>query len=81
LLDEPSSGLDHDETIEIAATLRQINAERGVAILLVEHDVEMVRSLVQRVVVLDFGSVIASGATEEVFANSTVRKAYLGDLV
>ena len=81
LLDEPSSGLDHNETIELAQRMREVNRERGVAILLVEHDVEMVRSLVNRVVVLDFGSVIASGPTDEVFANSTVRKAYLGDLV
>jgi branched-chain amino acid transport system ATP-binding protein len=81
LLDEPSSGLDHDETQELAERMREVNRERGTAILLVEHDVDMVRSLVERVVVLDFGSVIASGTTAEVFADSAVRKAYLGDMV
>ena len=55
--------------------------ERGIAILLVEHDVEMVRSFVERVFVLDFGTLIASGPTDEVFADAAVRKAYLGDMV
>jgi branched-chain amino acid transport system ATP-binding protein len=81
LLDEPSSGLDHHETIELAEKLREVNAKRGAAILLVEHDVEMVRSLVSRVFVLDFGTLIASGPTDEVFAESAVRRAYLGDIV
>jgi branched-chain amino acid transport system ATP-binding protein len=81
LLDEPSSGLDHRETIELAAKLREVNEQRGAAILLVEHDVEMVRSLVTRVFVLDFGTLIAHGPTEEVFAETAVRRAYLGDLV
>ena len=81
LLDEPSSGLDHHETIELAAKLREVNAKRGAAILLVEHDVEMVRSLVSRVFVLDFGTLIASGPTDDVFAEAAVRRAYLGDIV
>ena len=55
--------------------------EQGIAILLVEHDVDFVRSLVQRVFVLDFGTLIASGPTAEVFADDAVRRAYLGDLV
>jgi branched-chain amino acid transport system ATP-binding protein len=81
LLDEPSSGLDHVESQDLGQKLREVNAERGTAILLVEHDVDLVRSLVSRVVVLDFGVVIASGQTDEVFADSAVRRAYLGDLV
>jgi branched-chain amino acid transport system ATP-binding protein len=81
LLDEPSSGLDRGETEELAGTLREVQRDRGVAILLVEHDVELVRNLVERVFVLDFGTLIASGPTESVFADAAVRKAYLGDLV
>jgi branched-chain amino acid transport system ATP-binding protein len=81
LLDEPSSGLDRRETDALARTLLDVHRERGTAILLVEHDVDLVRSFVQRVFVLDFGTVIASGRTEEVFADSAVRRAYLGDLV
>ncbi|HEY3832653.1 MAG TPA: ABC transporter ATP-binding protein [Acidimicrobiia bacterium] len=81
LLDEPSSGLDHRETAELADVLRLVNRERGAAILLVEHDVEMVTQLVERVFVLDFGTVIASGPTQEVFADANVRRAYIGDVV
>jgi branched-chain amino acid transport system ATP-binding protein len=81
LLDEPSSGLDRTETEELARVLRSVHAERGIAILLVEHDVEFVRGLVERVYVLDFGTLIASGPTDDVFSDAAVRKAYLGDLV
>jgi len=81
LLDEPSSGLDRDETAQLEQTLLAVHRERKIAILLVEHDVELVRSFVQRVYVLDFGTLIASGPTQQVFADDAVRKAYLGDLV
>jgi branched-chain amino acid transport system ATP-binding protein len=81
LLDEPSSGLDRGETAVLAETLRVVQREQGIAILLVEHDVELVRDLVERVFVLDFGTLIASGETASVFADSAVRKAYLGDVV
>jgi branched-chain amino acid transport system ATP-binding protein len=81
LLDEPSSGLDRQETDELAETLRTVQHGQGIAILLVEHDVDLVRNLVERVFVLDFGTMIASGPTSAVFADSAVKKAYLGDLV
>ena len=79
LLDEPSSGLDRDETRALATTLRDIQAERGFAVLLVEHDVELVASFTERTYVLDFGQLIASGATADVMTNEAVRAAYLGD--
>ncbi len=78
LLDEPSSGLDHRETEALSEVLRTLNEESGVAILLVEHDVPMVRGLVSHVFVLDFGTMIASGSTEAVFNDVGVRRAYLG---
>jgi branched-chain amino acid transport system ATP-binding protein len=81
LLDEPSSGLDREETELLGAKLLAVQKEQGVAILLVEHDVDFVRSLVQRIFVLDFGTLIAAGPTAEVFADDAVRRAYLGDLV
>jgi branched-chain amino acid transport system ATP-binding protein len=81
LLDEPSSGLDRTETADLARTLRAVQEERDFAILLVEHDVELVRQLVERVFVLDFGTLIASGPTHDVFADAAVRKAYLGDSI
>ena len=78
LLDEPSSGLDVGETEVVIERLREVNQQRGIAILLVEHDVEMVRSLAQRVYVLDFGTLIASGSTSDVFGDVNVQRAYLG---
>jgi branched-chain amino acid transport system ATP-binding protein len=78
LLDEPSSGLDGDETAAMGAVLAQVCAERQVSILLVEHDVELVRSVTSRLYVLDFGTLIAEGPTAEVLGDQAVRKAYLG---
>jgi ABC-type branched-subunit amino acid transport system ATPase component len=80
LLDEPSSGLDHHETEELVATLRTVQQERETAVLLVEHDVEMVRAFASRLYVLEFGTVIAEGPTAEVMRDDTVRKAYLGEI-
>jgi ABC-type branched-subunit amino acid transport system ATPase component/ABC-type branched-subunit amino acid transport system permease subunit len=81
LLDEPSSGLDRVETQQLADALAQVVAERGVSMLLVEHDVEMVLGLSSTITVLDFGEVIAVGTPEEIRASATVRAAYLGDEV
>ncbi|HVX17172.1 MAG TPA: ABC transporter ATP-binding protein [Acidimicrobiales bacterium] len=80
LLDEPSSGLDRSETAALTETLRNVHRERGAAVLLVEHDVEMVRQFVERIYVLDFGTVIAEGPTAEVLNDRRVREAYLGEL-
>jgi branched-chain amino acid transport system ATP-binding protein len=78
MLDEPSSGLDRRETHALTETLRLVHAERGTAVLLVEHDVEMVENLVDSISVLDFGTLIASGATADVLADENVQRAYLG---
>jgi branched-chain amino acid transport system ATP-binding protein len=80
LLDEPSSGLDAEESKRLAAVLKHIVAERGTSFLLVEHDVDMVFGLSSRVSVLDFGSLIAEGTPQEVQADARVRSAYLGEL-
>ncbi|MFO7591947.1 MAG: ABC transporter ATP-binding protein [Acidimicrobiia bacterium] len=80
LLDEPSSGLDVKETAALAERLRKVQEEHEFAVLLVEHDVEMVQSLVTRLYVLDFGTMIAAGPTADVLGDAAVRKAYLGDL-
>jgi branched-chain amino acid transport system ATP-binding protein len=66
------------ETAALAAVLRGVQRERGMAVLLVEHDMEMVRAAVDRVVVLDVGEVIAQGTFEGVVADPEVRRAYLG---
>ncbi len=78
LADEPSSGLDVHETHELAQVLRRLQRERGMAMLLVEHDLGMVGEVVDRTVVMDLGQVIAEGTFEEVMADPSVRLAYLG---
>jgi branched-chain amino acid transport system ATP-binding protein len=80
LLDEPSSGLDVKETAALAERLAKVQQDYEFAVLLVEHDVEMVQGLVTRLYVLDFGTMIASGPTSEVLGNEIVRKAYLGEM-
>ena len=80
LLDEPSSGLDRAETASLAQTLTEVQADQGFAILLVEHDVELVASFTTRCYVLDFGKLIVEGSSHEVLASAEVKSAYLGDL-
>ncbi len=78
LLDEPSSGLDRDETQALAATLLAVQDARGYAVLLVEHDVSLVADFTERTYVLDSGALIAEGPTADVLADPAVRRAYLG---
>lgn len=80
LLDEPSSGLDREETTALAQTLREIQTEKEFAILLVEHDVDLVAGFTERLYVLDFGTLIAQGPTTETLADPVVRTAYLGNM-
>ena len=69
-LDEPSSGLDQNETDEMGDVLQTVQSERGTAILLVEHDVPMVERLASRTYVLDCGLLIAAGPTAEVLSHA-----------
>jgi ABC-type branched-subunit amino acid transport system ATPase component/branched-subunit amino acid ABC-type transport system permease component len=78
LLDEPSSGLDGRETEQFGRVLQTVVHERGTGILLVEHDMTLVREICDRVYVLDFGELIFEGTTEEMQASERVRAAYLG---
>ncbi|MBG0857114.1 ATP-binding cassette domain-containing protein [Streptomyces spinoverrucosus] len=80
LLDEPAAGLSDDETRELAHLVRRLAEEWGMGVLLVEHDVDMVMSVCDQVVVLDFGHRICAGTPEEVRRDPAVRAAYLGDL-
>jgi ABC-type branched-subunit amino acid transport system ATPase component len=78
LLDEPSSGLDGAETERFGEILTRVAAERGVGILLVEHDMALVMSICDYVHVLDFGTKIFEGTTADVSSSDDVRAAYLG---
>ncbi|MFM8861456.1 MAG: ABC transporter ATP-binding protein [Acidimicrobiia bacterium] len=77
LLDEPSSGLNEEETEEMASLLRTLVAE-GLAVLLVEHDMSFVMGTCEYINVLDFGKIIATGTPPEIQADPIVQAAYLG---
>lgn len=79
LLDEPVAGMSLEETEEIASVILDIKEQLGVTQILVEHDMAVVMGIADRVLVLDFGRVIAQGSTTEVQANPDVIKAYLGE--
>ncbi|MEV0366832.1 branched-chain amino acid ABC transporter permease/ATP-binding protein [Nocardia fusca] len=77
LLDEPAAGLDSDESRWLGEKLRSV-ADDGTGVLLVDHDMELVLTVCDRVIVLDLGKVIAAGMPEEIRANPEVLRAYLG---
>ena len=78
MLDEPSSGLDDAERATMVHVLRRVRQGRGVAVLVIEHDLDLVMAVVDRLVVLEVGQVIADGSVAQVMANPSVRRAYLG---
>lgn len=79
LLDEPAAGLPHEEHVAFGERLRQVPARFGVSVLIIEHDLDLVRSVCDTLTVLDFGEVLASGPQAEVLADPAVLKAYLGE--
>ena len=78
LLDEPAAGLDDKSTHELAALIRDLAHEWGIAVLLVEHDVAMVMATCDRVIALEFGREIVTGTPEQVRSHARVIEAYLG---
>ena len=78
LLDEPTAGMNPNETAELTKLIRRIRDERGVTVLLIEHDMKVVMGISEKVTVLDHGAKIAEGQPETVRANEQVIEAYLG---
>jgi len=81
LLDEPAAGLSAPERVELGDLVREMAREWNMAVLLVEHDVDMVMRVCDRITVLEFGRVIAQGQPEEVRNDAEVRRAFLGEEV
>jgi len=78
LLDEPAAGMNPQEALELVELIRRIRARRGIAILLIEHHMDVVMNLCQRIAVLNFGKKIAEGAPDQIQRDPLVLQAYLG---
>jgi branched-chain amino acid transport system ATP-binding protein len=78
LLDEPTAGMNPHETTEATQLIRRLRDERGITVILIEHDMRLVMSISERITVLDYGSKIAEGDVQAIRTNPRVIEAYLG---
>jgi branched-chain amino acid transport system ATP-binding protein len=80
LVDEPVAGLNPTESATVIAAMDRFVAERGTSLVIIEHDMQSVRAIADRLIVLNYGRIIATGAPAEVLANQLVIDSYLGGL-
>ena len=78
LLDEPTAGMGETETQNMVDIIRRLHKERGITMLFIEHDMDIIFSVADRITVLDNGTMLAEGSAEEIAANTAVQTAYLG---
>ncbi len=78
LLDEPFAGLGSAEIADLSTLIRQLHADEGLTVILIEHKLREFMRLVNRVIALDFGEVIAEGTPEQIVAHPAVIEAYIG---
>ena len=78
-LDEPAAGMNPQETADLTALIHRIRKKYGLTVILIEHDMSLVMNICERIFVLDYGKLIASGSPEEIRKNEFVIKAYLGE--
>jgi len=79
LLDEPAAGMDVSETRQLMQDIRRVKAERsGLAVIVIEHDMAVISSIAERVIVLNFGQKLTEGSFQRIRDDREVREAYLG---
>ena len=79
LLDEPSSGLTNEETIDLGFCIKDIQSLLGITIIMIEHDMSFVNKVSDRILALNYGKILASGLPEEIKNNADVKQAYMGE--
>ena len=79
LLDEPSSGLTNEETIDLGFWIKDIQSLLGITIIMIEHDMSFVNKVSDRILALNYGKILASGLPEEIKNNTDVKQAYMGE--
>ena len=79
LLDEPSSGLTNEETIDLGFWIKDLQSLLNITVIMIEHDMSFVNKVSDRILALNYGEIIATGLPEEIKANEKVRTAYMGE--